>query len=434
MATYVDLRRMLANDERLTSVFLTFSSRLDNDEFRRAIACNTAIEEVVISADDSFFQECPEDRFQDVLEGLGRLPRLRKLSINSYPNCRGVVAMKAIDHLVSGAKALQSLSISDLELSGSPQDFSDFAARVQEMFFLRSFCMVGCNLLRPQSPTDRLLPSACSPRAEEVSIGILDSLFTSLSILPSLQIVYVEAKDQRGLGNMSVLSATSLCLSASIRALRLRNLDLSDSHITSMTSLLEMNQTLQALDLGSMTDFHPDAARAVGKLLRINTTLLHLELGMDKIIQDECAEIIAAALQHNRHLRSFALVARDPKTLKQQRLSNKARKAMLQMLQNNYSLQKFFLFRKYPLSREFKLYSSLNKLGRGDLLQSKEANRPEDWIQKMASVNSDINSIFYFLSNNPSLCMPPSVAPKRKGLATQAEGCPRSKKQRISSN
>lgn len=432
MATHVDLRRMLANDQRLTTVFLTFGSRLDNDDFRRAIAINTAVQEVVFSADDSFFQECPEDRFQDVLEGLSRLPRLRKISINSFPNCRGVVSMKAIHLLVQGAKSLDTLSISDIELAGNAQDFASFAAQIQQMLYLRSFCMVGCNIFRPLARPSSPLPLLSSsseklPKVEDVAL--LDQLFTSLSILPSLQVVYVEAKDQGGLGDLSVPSATSLFLSASIRFMRIRNLDLSDDHIACMASMLEMNHTLQALDVGSMTDFKAPAAQAMGKMLRVNTTLLHLELGMDKILQDECAEILAEALQHNRQLRSFALVARNPMVLKQQRLSPKTRKAMLQMLQQNYQLQKFFLFRKYSLNREFKLYSSLNKLGRGSLLQ--DANRPEDWIQKLATVNNNLDSIFYFVSNNPTLCMQPLAAPKRKSSNSDF-GPPASKKQRIS--
>ena len=71
MATYVDLRRMLANDQRLKSILLTFSSRLDNDDFREALATNTFVEEIVISADDSFFQEFPEDRLQDGRQAQG---------------------------------------------------------------------------------------------------------------------------------------------------------------------------------------------------------------------------------------------------------------------------------------------------------------------------------------------------------------------------
>ncbi|CAB9505706.1 expressed unknown protein [Seminavis robusta] len=447
MATFVDLRRMLNNDQRLTSVFLTFSSRLQSEDFRRAVKTNTVVEELVISADESFFQECPEDGIQDILEGLGRLPRLRKVSINSYPNCPGIVSMKAINAMVSGAKQLECLIIADLQVTGSPQDFADFAEHVQGMFFLGSFAFVECKILLednsggtsssssspvPQSMIRKNRPLSSQDDEESPSPLLLDPLLFSLSMLPSLQVVSIQPKQQGSLGSLSVSAATALCLSASIKMLKLRNMDLTPAHAASMAFMLQNNQTLRTLELGCLQGGAMDAATAssLGGMIQRNQALHSLELAIETMLSDTAAEILAKALRHNRRLRSFALTARTPKTIG--RVSTKARKSMLQMLQYNYTLEKFFLFRKYPLSREFKLYSKLNQLGRGQLLTNQQnTNSTEAWIQSLANVKDDLNSIFYFVSCNPTLCMSSTeLSTKRKTSQSEEEERP-SKKQRV---
>ena len=439
MATYVDLKQMLANDERLTSVFLTFSSRLDTEDFRKAVQNNTFIEEVVISADEAFFQECSGGGLHAVFEAIGRLPRLRKLSINSYPNSVGIVSMKAINHMLLDASNLRMLTISDVQVTGTPEDFEVFSQRVQRMLYLRAFCFVDCNIVldasmlspRQQQRFNKDLSYTSSTQAND----LLNSLFLTLSILPSLEIVYLEAKEKGGFGSLSVAAATALCLSASIRILKLRKLQLTNVHITSMAQLLEMNCSIVNLELGSIPNLDSRSSEAFGKMLRVNTTLDHLELGLETMICDNSATEFASALRHNSHLRSFALTSSSTKNAKNfGRVTPKCRKAFLQMLQYNYFLEKFFLFRKSPLSREVKLYSNLNKMGRGDLMQS-NTNCSEKWVSKLAEVKDDVNSIFYFLSNNPTLCSAPAVAVKRKASVADEDtsSCqPRPKKQRKS--
>lgn len=432
---------MLANDERLTTVFLTFSSRLDSEEFRKAVQNNTFIEEVVISADEAFFQECSGGGLHAVFEAIGRLPRLRKLSINSYPNSVGIVSMKALNHMLLDASNLRMLTISDVQVSGTPEDFQVFSRRVQRMFYLRAFCFADCNIVLDSSSAP-MLPSQQQQRFDKdlsdaspaKAKDLLNSLFLTLSILPSLEIVYLEAKKKGGFGSLSVSAATALCLSASIRILKLRKLHLTNAHATSMAQILEMNRSIVNLDLGS-TNLDSKTAEAFGKMLRVNSTLDHLELGLETMICDDSAKELASGLRHNRHLRSFALTSSCNSNAKTfGRVTPKCRKAFLQMLQFNYFLEKFFLFRKSPLSREFKMYSGLNKMGRGDLLQS-SANCSKDWVGKLAEVKDDVNSIFYFLSNNPTLCSAPLPAVKRREVVVDeaTSACqPRSKKQRTS--
>ena len=52
---------------------------------------------------------------------------------------------------------------------------------------------------------------------------------------------------------------------------------------------------------------------------------------------------------------------------------------------------------------EFKLYVTLNKLGRGRLLQN-EVTDMEQWVQALATVNDDLDALFYYVSINPDLC------------------------------
>jgi len=56
-----------------------------------------------------------------------------------------------------------------------------------------------------------------------------------------------------------------------------------------------------------------------------------------------------------------------------------------------------------------KLYAGLNALGRGDVMaqEGAAANSQRDWVDKLGQVNTDLTAIYYFLSNNPTLCMTP---------------------------
>jgi len=406
MATHADLKQMMANDPRLKTLFLTYTLRLNNDDFRLAIAENTLIEEIVISADASFFQECSEVKLQGALEAIGRLPKLRKLTINSYPKSEGKVSLRAIKPIVLGATNLEEIFICDLQVTGSPQDFEVFAERVQRMNFLRVFCFSDCKVsLESSNLTDSqqscVKSSAFAPQEQD----LLKSLMMSLSILPSLEVVVFQAQEEGGLGRLSTSAASSLCLSASIRVIELRMIELSGAHISSMAQLLLINRSLVSLELGSIQRLDREAAIALGNVFKANTALERLELSLVTMIPDFSAHVLSSALRHNCRLRSFTLTASNSNNSKIfGRVTTKCRQAFLEMLKYNYALKQFFLFRKFPLRRELKMYAELNKMGRGNLLQA-SSNCPEAWLEKLAELKDDLNSIYYLLSSNPTLCI-----------------------------
>jgi len=468
MATVVDLRRLLANDPRLTCVFLCFTSSLNTDKFRLALKTNTVIEEIVISADDRFFSEFNDEEVADVFEAIGKLPRLRKLTISCYPERIGIVSIHAINSMLKYATQLMSLFVADVTILTSnhdhKQELATFAERIQTMTYLRDFHIRRCNI-RPRRQLVLLDEDNC--RNGEVVLSedtdtYLEPLCSMvLPLMPCLQSIHLQAKDPGGLGHLSIPAATALCLSASVHRLELQKMNLTNDHATAMACVLQCNSRLTTLDLGTFCDLTATAAAAMGKMLSVNSTLCHLELAFGKMISDQCAEELALGLRHNRKMQTFVLktantihgnsnkstpttppttsyslhhriqaLAQDaqqiqnplqtttnPKQVKPKynsaksigRVTPRCRKAFLGMLQYNYTLQKFFLFRKCPLSRELKLYAGLNALGRGDVMaqEGAAANSQRDWVDKLGQVNTDLTAIYYFLSNNPTLCMTP---------------------------
>eukprot|EP00797_Seminavis_robusta_P004301 Sro127_g060870.2 (157) ;mRNA; r:68486-68956 len=99
-----------------------------------------------------------------------------------------------------------------------------------------------------------------------------------------------------------------------------------------------------------------------------------------------------------------------------QKVSKPCKDAFVDMLRSNYVIENFVLFQRFPVKPEFKLFVTLNKLGRGRLLQAQETNL-EQWIQALATVNDDLDALFYYMSINPDLC---KLALQRMNAKTNA--------------
>ena len=102
-------------------------------------------------------------------------------------------------------------------------------------------------------------------------------------------------------------------------------------------------------------------------------------------------------------------------------ISKACEECFVDMLRSNYVMENFVLFQRFPVKPEFKLYVTLNKLGRGQLLQAEETNM-EDWIQTLATVNDDLDALFYYVSINPDLCTFALQRMQKKGSKTAKKG------------
>jgi len=190
-----------------------------------------------------------------------------------------------------------------------------------------------------------------------------------------------------------------------LKVLKIRDFVLGPDTVRSMARMLQVNPVLRDLKVGTMHDFKMTSASAFASMLEHNTSLECLEMGLSDMITDECAAILSRALKVNRGIKSFALTAGESGNggAVNQTVSKSCKESFVDTLRSNYVMENFVLFQRFPVKPEFKLFVTLNKLGRGKLLQNEETN-PEQWVQALATVNDDLDALFYYVSINPDLC------------------------------
>lgn len=422
MASNADIRRLVLNDERLSTLILTFDHTLNIPQLQYALSLNGTVKEIVVYTDETFLPRFNANEIRGLFEVLGGIPSLQRLCFNSRSGFDGVVSVQALIFVLSRATRLASFAVSDLKLEGTEQDWSQFAEQLQRAVYLKSFCIIECELSTPTPPmADPGAPGAAAAAAALVarpgsstSSALatggrntpLDPMVMVLSILPSMEKVYLHSTRNGGLGDISSQAVGALLLSASLKVLKIRDFELKPDTVKSMARMLQVNPVLRDLKVGTMFGFDQNLANTFASMLESNTGLECLEMGLSTMITDQCAFTLARALKVNKGLKSFALTAEDNGSngmMMTQRVSKACKDAFVDMLRSNYVMENFVLFQRFPVKPEFKLFVTLNKLGRGRLLQSEETNL-EQWIQALATVNDDLDALFYYVSINPDLC------------------------------
>ena len=384
MASVIDLDRVRRNDDRLSTLQLILSGTVDLDALKEVLRVNTKVAEVIIYVDESFLVELPLPETHDLFRTIGGMPNLQKLGFHSQSGSSGVLSVQALIAITSHATRMVHFGISDVALWGSRADFSLWATQLQTQLFLQSFCVCECELLEPSKDCP------------------LDPLLTVLSILPSLEALFLQAAAPSGLGELSPEAVGSIGMAPQLQDLRLGNFALHHAHMVQMAHVLPYNTVLSELKLDACREFHLETAHALARILRHNTRLKSLELGMTSMMTDECAVVVARSLQHNTALESFTL-SRCARARFRPTISKICQRAFVEMLHQNYALETLVLFQRFPVKKEFKLYLTLNKYGRGKLLMAHETQRA-DWVTAIHKVSDDLDSIFYYLSINPNLC------------------------------
>jgi hypothetical protein len=418
MASNADIRRLVLNDERLSTLILTFDHTLNIPQLQYALSLNGTVKEIVVYTDETFLPRFQPHEIRGLLEVLGGIPSLQRLCFNSRSGFDGVVSVQALIYVLSRATRLASFAVSDLRLTGSAQDWSQFAAQLQRTVYLKSFCIIECELVLTQTAANAVVAAAVArhlPGADVGEISIsntinplnescpLDPMVMVLSVLPCMEKVYLHSTRSGGLGKISSQAVGALFLSTSLKVLKIRDFDLGPDAVQSMARMLQVNRVMKDLKVGTMSQFNGAAADAFASMLEINDTLECLEMGLSSMISDECAITIARSLKSNRGLKSFALTEEKSDRNTAQAITPVCKEAFVDMLLANYVLENFVLFQRFPVKPEFKLFVTLNKLGRGRLLQSEDYSS-ERWIQALATVNDDLDALFYYVSINPDLC------------------------------
>jgi hypothetical protein len=437
MASNADIRRLVLNDERLSTLILTFDHTLNIPQLQYALSLNGTVKEIVVYTDDTFLPRFATTEIRGLFEVLGGIPSLQRLCFNSRSGFDGVISVQALIYALSRATRLASFAVSDLKLDGTEQDWSQFAEQLQRAVCLKSFCIIECELAASTAATDAAaLPGAVAalmhPRGGANGIGgsntPLDPMVMVLSILPCMEKVYLHSTRSGGLGEISSQAVGALLLSVSLKVLKIRDFDLGADTVKAMARMLQMNPVLKDLKVGTLVDFHMSSASAFASMLEHNTGLECLEVGLSKMISDDCAATLAKSLKVNKGLKSFALIAEDGSNgngmMMTQKVSKPCKEAFVDMLRSNYVMENFVLFQRFPVKPEFKLFVTLNKLGRGRLLQAEETNVAQ-WIQALATVNDELDALFYYMSINPDLC---TLALQRMNGSNDKDAASRPKK------
>ena len=407
MASNADIRRLVLNDDRLSTLILTFDHTLNIPQLQYALSLNGTVREIVVYTDETFLPRFPLAEIRGLFEVLGAIPSLQRLCFNSRSGFDGVISVQSLIFVLSQATRLASFAVSDLKLEGTDQDWSQFAEQLQRAVYLRSFCIIECELSRP--PPGEGAGALAGIVASSSSDGQrfpLDPMVMVLSILPGMEKVYLHSTRSGGLGAISSQAVGALLLSASLKVLKIRDFQMGPDTVKAMARMLQVNPVLKDLKVGTMSDFHMASAVAFAAMLESNSSLECLEMGMSAMINDECASTLAKALKVNKGLKSFALTADDSDSngmMMTRTVSKPCKEAFVDMLRSNYVMENFVLFQRFPVKPEFKLFVTLNKLGRGRLLQNEETNM-EQWVQALATVNDDLDALFYYVSINPDLC------------------------------
>lgn len=384
MASVIDLDRVRRNDDRLSTLQLILSGAVDLQALKEVLRVNTKVSEVIIYVDESFLVELPVEETHDLFRTIGGMPNLQKLGFHSQSGSSGVLSIQALIAITSHATRMVHFGISDVALWGSQADFQLWATQLQTQLFLQSFCVCECELLEP---------SKTCP---------LDPLLTVLSILPSLEALFLQAATPNALGQISPEAVGAIGMAPQLQDLRLGNFELKHPHMEQMAQVLPSNTVLTELKLDACHEFKLETAHAMARILKNNRRLKSLELGLTQMMKDDCAVALAKSLHYNTTLESFTL-SKGANARFRPTISKPCQAAFVEMLHQNYKLETLVLFQRFPVKKEFKLYLTLNKYGRGKLLMNHETER-EDWIQAIHKVNDDLDSIFYYLSINPSLC------------------------------
>lgn len=402
MASTTDIRRLVLNDHKLSTLILTFDHTLNIPQLAYALSVNVCVKEVVVYIDETFMPRFPLHEIRSLLEILGAIPSLQRLCFNSRSGFDGVISIQALVFALTRATRLSSFAVSDLKLTGDEYDWSLFAEQLQRVVYMKSFCIIECELVMSRPDLER--------RSERENALIrreypLDPLLMVLSILPCMEKIYLHSTRSGGLGKISPQAAGALLLSRSLEVLKMRDFDIGLDTLQSMARMLQINRKVYDLKVGTTTQFDATAAKAIASMLEVNTTLTCLEMGLSKMISDECAQIVAKALKVNKGLKTFAMTEEKAEgaTAPSQPVTAACKAAFVDTLRSNYVLENFVLFQRFPVKPEFKLFVTLNKLGRGRLLLNEEID-PEKWVQALEAVNDDIDAIFYYMSINPDLC------------------------------
>lgn len=373
------LERLRRNDRHMDSIHLQIHSGSDNSATAvvEALGQATKVSKVAVSfyqlysspflppsaatdatatANSSSRKRSRSEVAQpDLMETIGSLPKLQELSCSAGLTVHALPVSSLLS-VLREATQLESIQLSRIQLQGCALDFEAFANSLRAHTSLRNFSLQDCKLV-------------FNDASSSTQSFALDTILKALAILPTLESVQVTTKDLC-MGILTPEAVELLCSSSSLQKLILKGFAWNAKHVVAMGPGVATSKTLKHLVLPTYNGIaSPKVLDCLAFMLQDNTCLEHFEM---PTLQEGAIPWIPVATK---------------------------------IVQTNTQLQVLKLGGLTNATNpSIRMHLKLNQAGRSQLMSGAGSTNNSEWVQAMGKVAQDLDCMFYFLSQNPSLC------------------------------
>jgi hypothetical protein len=393
----------------------------------------------------------PYESLDTLYSALATLPALESIQLShNRLNTRseGEIALASHASLTELLRIPSLRSVSFEHFSFTPALCQATANVFMEGTFITNLEFIGCTF--PTKECATIWVNDFSRKASVVSIGAKGPLDVALS--GALSATLPSSSTIRNLSFLSVsvvhLPPIFLALGKNT-GLESLKVDLhgstGESLCTAMTDGLQLNETLESLELNNvgLSNDNADFCCRAFSFLRTNKALKSLIVTLDMDVTRSCVSAfcidIAAMLQENASLesliiRSHAIKAKEfcvlitvlqhnmtLKTLSLHfvnqilQLNDDESKHMATLLKKNYALESL----PYIQGGDMDAITRLNKAGRRYLIE--DGSSISKGVEVLSAVSSETNCVFLHLLENPTLCDRSAVEIVNSGVRATAD-------------
>lgn len=362
--------------------------------------------------DDNVMRDSTTTSTEDdliTLEAIGKLQYLTRLDLVDFEEYTGnnrigsgSLPILGLAKLLQHAHKLTTLRLNSVHVTGSRADFDAFLQVLSTTTtLLEVVYLMDC------------LPARESPH--------LQGMAAALSRLPTLRVVEIVETRHAPPTSWSGKALATLCTSPYLETLRVRGVRWLHDHqiellaqaIIDKSNSKNNTSTCHLKELSLLcNDMGPRAVTALCDMLRSNHSIEMLCLNRIAL-HGASAENLAHALAHNTSVRQLHLYFHLP----HQHACSKYNHDYYVSVQDlrTLFLQHCLMDKNYTLEKivggwacdDIHLFCKLNTAGRKRLLVSNENGNKaskHQWVNVLASQQDDVRSLYYLLSQNPTLC------------------------------
>jgi hypothetical protein len=400
MSTTACTENLINNDPGFVELSLErLGDNFDIDEFLSALRNNVTVQHVCFTG--AFVRELTEDQLLKMLEGVSYLVGLQQLQIWC-----STIPVATFAALLRRAEKLTVIFFFHIKLDGSQDDFINFSDAIRCHPTLNEFRFGGIEICR-----------------ETISF---DCVVDALGEASNMTAVTLQLMNGNRQNRFSGDALGKLMSSESIACVYLSRLGLGPDHYHAITKAIKSNKMLRVLDMFANTiqddalldivralinndalemvvfpglndnDFNDECSLAIAQLIDVNSSITALYMPCSKFT-DVGLVHLAASLSNNKTLKKVEIAV-------SKKIGPKGIAALTNMLDKNYDLERLVVdSNEKSIKSKIEYYMRLNAVGRGQLINSGQANRVE-WINMLISVHDDLDCLFYFISMNPTVC------------------------------